>query len=87
MMIFMCEELSRENLVITSMYDSVKDAFELRELTEQEVIDIRHGKRISRSGQTGSEIAAVHGKQLVAMLEPVGEQLKSSVVFALEQDA
>lgn len=78
-------ELTRENLKITSMYDSVKDAFELRELSDQEVIDLRHGKRIATSGATSAEIAAVHSGELIAMLEPAGSQLKSSVVFALEQ--
>ena len=79
-------ELTRENLKITSMYDSVKDAFELRELNEQEVIDLRHGKRIATSGATSAEIAGVHSGELIAMLEPAGSQLKSSVVFALEQN-
>lgn len=79
-------ELTRENLKITSMYDSVKDAFELRELNEQEVIDLRHGKRIATSGATSAEIAGVHNGELIAMLEPAGSQLKSSVVFALEQN-
>ena len=79
-------ELTRENLKITSMYDSVKDAFELRELSDQEVIDLRHGKRIATSGATSAEIAGVHNGQLIAMLEQAGSQLKSSVVFALEQN-
>lgn len=79
-------ELTRENLHVTSMFDSVKDAFELRDLTEQEVIDLRHGKRIAAAGATSAEIAGIHGQQLIAMLEPAGSQLKSSVVFALESD-
>ncbi|MEY4294067.1 MAG: hypothetical protein RIR29_717 [Actinomycetota bacterium] len=80
------QDLTRENLVITSMFDSVKDAFELRELSEQEVIDLRHGKRIAANGATSPEIAGVHEQQLIAMLEPVGTQLKSSVVFAVGSD-
>lgn len=79
-------ELTRENLHVTSMFDSVKDAFELRELTEQEVLDLRHGKRIAAAGATSAEIAGIHGQQLIAMLQPAGSQLKSSVVFALESD-
>lgn len=79
-------ELNRENLKITSMYDSVKDAFELRELSEQEVVDLRHGKRIANGGNSAAEIAGVHNGELIAMLEPAGAQLKSSVVFALEQN-
>lgn len=79
-------ELTRENLSINSMYESVKDAFELRELSEQEVIDLRHGKRIAAGGEASGEIAGVRDHRLIAMLEPVGAQLKSSVVFALESD-
>ena len=80
------QDITRENLAITSMFDSVKDAFELRELSEQEVIDLRHGKRIAAEGASGAEIAGVHSEQLIAMLEPVGDQLKSSVVFAVGAD-
>jgi tRNA pseudouridine55 synthase len=80
------QNLTRENLVITSMFDSVKDAFELRELSEQEVIDLRHGKRIAARGATAPEIAGVHEQRLIAMLEPIGTQLKSSVVFAVGSD-
>jgi tRNA pseudouridine55 synthase len=80
------QDLTRENLVITSMFDSVKDAFELRELSEQEVIDLRHGKRIAANGANAPEIAGVHEQNLIAMLEPVGAQLKSSVVFAVGSD-
>ncbi len=79
-------ELTRENLTITSMFDSVKDAFELRELSEQDVVDLRHGKRIANDGSSAGEIAGVRNQQLIAMLEPVGTQLKSSVVFAMESD-
>jgi hypothetical protein len=68
------------------MFDSVKEAFELRELSEQEVIDLRHGKRIAANGATAPEVAGVHEQQLIAMLEPVGAQLKSSVVFAVNSD-
>jgi tRNA pseudouridine55 synthase len=80
------QDLTRENLVITSMFDSVKDAFELRELSEQEVVDLRHGKRIATDGASASEIAGVHANELIAMLEPIGTQLKSSVVFAVSSD-
>ena len=80
-------DLTRENLKVTSMFDSVKDAFELRELSDQEVIDMRHGKRIARGAESSNEIAAVHNGELIAMLEPVGSQLKSSVVFARSENA
>ena len=73
--------LSSDSLSITSMFDAVKESFELRELSDQEVVDLRHGKRISANECVGKEIAGVNGQRLIAMLEKVGEQLKSSVVF------
>jgi tRNA pseudouridine55 synthase len=78
--------LSSDLLSITSMFDAVKESFELRELTEEEVIDLRHGKRISANECVGKEIAGVNGKTLIAMLEQVGEQLKSSVVFVQDSN-
>jgi tRNA pseudouridine55 synthase len=75
------EGLSSDSLSITSMFEAVNGAFELRELSNQEVIDLRHGKRISANECVSNEIAGVNGQTLIAMLEKVGEQLKSSVVF------
>jgi tRNA pseudouridine55 synthase len=73
--------LSSDSLSITSMFDAVKESFELRELSDQEVIDLRHGKRISANDCVGKEIAGVNGQRLIAMLEKADSQLKSSVVF------
>ena len=75
------DELSSDSLSMTSMFDAVRENFELRELSEQEVVDLRHGKRISANECVGKEIAGVNDQKLIAMLEKVGEQLKSSVVF------
>lgn len=76
--------LTRENLKVTSMFDSVT-GFDLLELSEQDEIDLRHGKRLARKGRQNAPIAAVRENRVVAMLEPVAEQLKSLVVFAAEE--
>jgi tRNA pseudouridine55 synthase len=73
--------LSSDSLSITSMFEAVKESFELRELSEQEVVDLRHGKRISANDCVGKDIAGVNGQRLIAMLEKADLQLKSSVVF------
>jgi tRNA pseudouridine55 synthase len=78
------EGLTRESLAITSMVVAVSSTFVTRTLSDKEVIDLRHGKRIEANGVQGSAIAGVHGDSLVAMLESAGEQLKSTVVFATE---
>lgn len=79
-------ELTRENLEVRSMIDSVEGAFEKLELSEQQVIDIRHGKRIEAKVSSESRIAATHSSELIAILEKAGSQLKSTVVFAGEQN-
>lgn len=78
--------LSRESLKVLPMVAAAESAFVIHPVSDQEVIDLRHGKRIDSQGLTGSEIAAVNNGELVAMLESVGQQLKSSVVFAGESD-
>lgn len=78
------ETLSRETLKITPLAEAAVANFECLELNEQDVIDLRHGKRIS--GALRSELAAgVNQNQLVAMIEPAGDKLKSVVVFAEEK--
>jgi tRNA pseudouridine55 synthase len=79
-------ELNRDNLEVKSMIDSVEGAFEVLELSEQQVIDIRHGKRISASVSSEDQIAATHRGELIAILEKASSQLKSTVVFAAEQN-
>jgi len=62
--------------------------FPVKLLSEQDEVDLRHGKRLTLSDAERSEfskhqpIAGIRGDQLVAMLERHGAQLKSSVVFA-----
>ncbi len=78
------ETLTRENLKVTPLLDSALANFEKFELTEQQEIDLRHGKKLD--GSIGSEIAAaVRGDKLVAMIESAGSKLKSAVVFAEEK--
>ncbi len=78
------ETLTRENLKVTHLLDSALANFEKFELTEQQEIDLRHGKKLD--GSIGSEIAAaVRGDKLVAMIESAGSKLKSAVVFAEEK--
>lgn len=73
--------LTRENLRLTPLAEAAVSNFEKIELTEQDEIDLRHGKKII--GSISAEIAAaVAGDKLVAMLETAGDKLKSVVVFA-----
>ena len=62
--------------------------FPVKRLSEQDEVDLRHGKRLQLTEAERSEfpknqpIAALRDDQLVAMLERHGAQLKSLVVFA-----
>jgi tRNA pseudouridine55 synthase len=62
--------------------------FPVKTLSEQDEVDLRHGKRLALSDAERSlfakqqPVAAIRGQRLVAMLERHGAQLKSSVVFA-----
>jgi len=69
-----------DSLNLISSFEAAQ-AFPIVELSEQEVIDLRHGKRISNPNSLTGDIAGVHQGHLIAMLVPAGKQLKSSVVF------
>lgn len=79
-------DLNRDNFEVKSMYESIEEGFDLLELSEQQVIDIRHGKRISANVAAETRIAATHAGEVIAILEKAGSQLKSTVVFASEQN-
>lgn len=78
------ETLNRENLRITPLADAALANFEKFELSEQQEIDLRHGKKID-GVLTTAVAAAVRGEKLVAMVEPAGAKIKSVVVFAEEK--
>lgn len=65
---------------LISSFEASK-AFTQLELTAQQVIDLRHGKRLANTAKITGDIAGVFEGKLVAMLIPSGNQLKSQVVF------
>jgi tRNA pseudouridine55 synthase len=87
-------ELTNENLRLLSNSDAARAQFAARELSDQDVIDLRHGKRIvvgeigpapALAVQTEAPIAGFDGSgALIAMLTPAGSTLKSLVVFQEE---
>jgi len=62
-----------------SLVEASQKLFESLELTRDQAQDIVHGKRISRA--VIGTVAATWNSELLAILEPVGSQLKSIVVF------
>jgi len=77
---------SREQLPILPAAEAARAQFEVRELTEAEVVDLGHGKRIRAVGEGNEPVAAIAPSgRLVAMLTRSGKDLKSLVVFNEEQ--
>jgi tRNA pseudouridine55 synthase len=87
-------ELTGENLRLLSNSDAARAQFAARELSDQDVIDLRHGKRIAvgeiqpapaSALQKVAPIAGFDGSgALIAMVAPAGSTLKSLVVFQEE---
>jgi len=87
-------ELTSENLRLLSNSDAARAQFAARELSDQDVIDLRHGKRIAvgeiqpapaSALQKVAPIAGFDGSgALIAMVTPAGSTLKSLVVFQEE---
>jgi tRNA pseudouridine55 synthase len=92
------EGLTRENLSILPSASAAAQQFAVRQLSAQDEVDLRHGKRLPVGAiqqapnsalpadakiPSGQPIAALNESgALVAMLERSGSQLKSLVVFA-----
>jgi tRNA pseudouridine55 synthase len=75
-----------ENLRLTPLAKAASDLFPTVSLSDAQVTDLVHGKRLSDLSTTSSLIAGLSGSgHLVAVLEPAGSGLKSVVVFQGEQ--
>jgi len=76
-------ELTKDNVQVLPAAQAARQQFEVRDLEDQDVVDLRHGKRLA-AGENRSKqpLAGIDSKgQLVAILERSGGQLKSVVVF------
>ena len=75
-----------DNLALTPLAQAAGDLFPIMNLSDEQVTDLIHGKRLSDAGVQSGLIAGISGSgDLVAVLEPVGSGLKSVVVFQGEQ--
>lgn len=82
------EGLTAEKLSVLPIEEAATQQFSVRELSDQEVIDLRHGKRLKVVAESDiSPTAAIAADgSLVAMLTKSGNAAKSLVVFAPGQD-
>jgi hypothetical protein len=71
-----------DSLKLIDLADAAGGIFERIVLSDQEVIDLGHGKKIPARGQGAGLFAGVNQSgKLVAVLEPANSDLKSVVVF------
>mgnify|MGYP000087136901 FL=1 len=82
------EGLTAEKLSVLPIEEAATQQFSVRELSDQEVIDLRHGKRLKVVAETeiAPTAAIAADGSLVAMLTKSGNAAKSLVVFAPGQD-
>jgi tRNA pseudouridine55 synthase len=70
-----------ERFTVLSPAEAAAAVFPVRTLTADETTDLRHGKRVSASGQGAGPVAALDpGGELVALLEDRGPQARSLLV-------
>jgi len=76
------EGLIPDNLNVLDISEAAKQQFHVRELNNQDVIDLRHGKRLKANGEAPLPFAGMDAEgNLVAMLTVSGKDVKSLVVF------
>jgi tRNA pseudouridine55 synthase len=74
--------LTKEKLKVLETAEAARQQFQVRELSEQDVVDLRHGKRLKAMGEGTLPFAGVDSVgNLVAMLTVSGKDVKSLVVF------
>ena len=77
-------DLSRDTVTLLPLVDAAKAIFPSIDLSDQDVTDLRHGKRLKAPAGVESTLAGIDAQNnLVAILEKSGTQLKSAVVFAV----
>jgi tRNA pseudouridine55 synthase len=76
------EGLIGENLRVMPISAAAQAQFAVRTLSEQEVIDLRHGRRLKAQGESSEPFAGIDANgNLIAMLTVSGDSVKSLVVF------
>ncbi len=82
------EGLNSESLQILPIEVAASQQFRVRSLSDQDVVDLRHGKRLRAVDETETEPTAGIDKDgnLVAMLTKSGSAAKSLVVFAIDSN-
>ena len=82
-------DLKKGEVELLPIADAAREAFDVRELSAGEVVDLRHGKRIevgviAENATAKDRVIAAFAPtgELIAILTKAGSTLKSLVVFA-----
>lgn len=76
------DSLTKESLRVMPNAEAARSQFAVRELSVQDVIDLRHGKRLKAAGESSEPFAGIdENGNLIAMLTVSGKDVKSLVVF------
>lgn len=76
------DSLTKESLRVMPIAEAARSQFAVRELSVQDVIDLRHGKRLKAAGESSEPFAGIdENGNLIAMLTVSGKDVKSLVVF------
>lgn len=77
------EDLAPESLKILDIAEAAKQQFQVRQLSNQDVVDLRHGKRLKANSEGPEPFAGIDTNgMLIAMLTVSGKDVKSLVVFS-----
>lgn len=80
--------LTPETLSVLDISEAAKQQFPVRELSEQDVVYLRHGKRLKAAGEGAEPFAGIDAAgNLIAMLTVSGKDVKSLVVFNTDEGA
>jgi tRNA pseudouridine55 synthase len=75
-------DLTPETISVLDISEAAKQQFQIRNLSEQDVTDLRHGKRLKAQGEGAEPFAGVDASgKLIAMLTVSGKDVKSLVVY------
>jgi tRNA pseudouridine55 synthase len=76
------EGLDSESLKVLDINAAAAQQFEVRELSAQDVTDLRHGKRLKANGEGANPFGGFDADgKLIAVLTRSGKEIKSLVVF------
>lgn len=70
------------DLAVLPLADAVRSAFPARTVTDHDAVGVRHGRPLAMDGETGPTGIFDAGGQVLALMEPRGDELRVLVGFS-----